>query len=218
MKVLVVGCGRVGSAVSLQLRAAGWDVSVIDESEDALGRLGDDWTGEFHVGHGMDIQLLRTAGIEDADAVVVTTDGDNSNIVIGQMAQKNFGVRSVIVRILDPARADFFKTRGLDVVCPTQSAIETLTDAVRAVEGASWPRVRPSRCTSCIAGGGKVGLEPGAGADPRRARGDADRAAARAVRRSSRPSSSTRCTAATRPSSSCSSAPGSSARRTSSSP
>jgi trk/ktr system potassium uptake protein len=51
------------------------------------------------------------------------------------MAQKNFGVRSVIVRILDPARADFFKTRGLDVVCPTQSAIETLTTAVRAVEG-----------------------------------------------------------------------------------
>jgi len=133
----VVGCGRVGSAVSLQLRAAGWDVSVIDENEDALGRLGEDWTGEFHVGHGMDIHLLRTAGIEEADAVVVTTDGDNSNIVIGQMAQKNFGVGSVIVRILDPARAEFFKTRGLDVVCPTQSAIETLTSAVRAVEAAS---------------------------------------------------------------------------------
>ena len=55
----VVGCGRVGSAVALELRAAGWDVTVIDEREDALGRLGDDWTGEFHVGHGMDIQLLR---------------------------------------------------------------------------------------------------------------------------------------------------------------
>jgi len=134
--VIVVGCGRVGSAVALQLKKAGWQVSVIDEREDALGRLGDDWTGEFHVGHGMDISLLRRAGIADADAVVVTTDGDNSNIVIGQMAQKSFGVRSVIVRILDPARADFFKTRGLDVVCPTQSAIETLTNAVRAVEGA----------------------------------------------------------------------------------
>ena len=137
MKVLVVGCGRVGSAVSLQLRAAGWDVSVIDENEDALGRLGDEWTGEFHVGHGMDISLLRTAGIEDADAVVVTTDGDNSNIVIGQMAQKNFGVSSVIVRILDPARAEFFRTRGLNVVCPTQSAIQTLTGAVLAVEAAA---------------------------------------------------------------------------------
>jgi trk system potassium uptake protein TrkA len=136
VKVLVIGCGRVGSAVALQLRGAGWDVSVIDEREDALGRLGDDWAGEFHVGHGMDIPLLRTAGIEDADAVVVTTDGDNSNIVIGQMAQKQFDVRSVVVRILDPARAEFFKSRGLNVVCPTQSAIETLTNAVRAYEGA----------------------------------------------------------------------------------
>ena len=84
----------------------------------------------------MDIRLLRDSGIEEADAVVVTTDGDNSNIVIGQMAQKRFDVRSVVVRILDPARAEFFKTRGLNVVCPTQSAIETLTNAVRTFEGA----------------------------------------------------------------------------------
>jgi trk system potassium uptake protein len=136
VKVLVIGCGRVGSAVAIDLRGAGWEVSAVDEREEALGRLGDDWTGEFHVGHGMDIQLLQRAGIEDADAVVVTTDGDNSNIVIGQMAQKKFDVQSVIVRILDPARAEFFKTRGLNVVCPTQSAIETLTNAVRAFEGA----------------------------------------------------------------------------------
>jgi trk system potassium uptake protein len=136
VKVLVIGSGRVGSAVALELRRAGWEVSVVDEREDALGRLGDDWTGEFHVGHGMDIQLLRSAGIGDADAVVVTTDGDNSNIVIGQMAQKQFDVRSVVVRILDPARAEFYRARGLNVVCPTQSAIETLTNAVRAFEGA----------------------------------------------------------------------------------
>jgi trk system potassium uptake protein len=136
VKVLVIGCGRVGSAVALELKGAGWEVSVIDEREDAMVRLGELWTGEFHVGHGMDIQLLQRAGIEEADAVVVTTDGDNSNIVIGQMAQKKFDVRSVIVRILDPARAEFFKSRGLNVVCPTQSAIETLTNAVRAYEGA----------------------------------------------------------------------------------
>jgi trk/ktr system potassium uptake protein len=136
VKVLIIGCGRVGSSVALNLRAAGWGVTVIDEREEALGRLGDDWAGEFHVGHGMDIQLLRSAGIEDADAVVVTTDGDNSNLVIGQMAQKRFDVRSVVVRVLDPARAEFFKSRGLNVVCPTSSAIETLTNAVRASEGA----------------------------------------------------------------------------------
>jgi trk system potassium uptake protein len=133
VKVVVIGCGRVGSAVALRLRNAAWEVSVIDEREEALGRLGDQWNGEFHVGHGMDIGLLRRAGIEEADAVVVTTDGDNSNIVIGQIAQKQFDVRSVVVRILDPARAEFFSQRGLNVVCPTKNAIETLVEAVDAV-------------------------------------------------------------------------------------
>jgi trk system potassium uptake protein len=136
MKVIVIGCGRVGSAVALELKSVGWDVAVIDEREEALGRLGDGWSGEFLVGHGMDLQLLREAGIEDADAVVVTTDGDNSNIVIGQMAQKQFAVPSVVVRVLDPARAQFYSSHGLNVVCPTSSAIATLTDAVRAAEGA----------------------------------------------------------------------------------
>jgi trk system potassium uptake protein TrkA len=136
MKVLVIGCGRVGSAVARDLKNVGWEVTVIDEREEALGRLGEAWTGEFLVGHGMDLQLLRNAGIEDADAVVVTTDGDNSNIVIGQMAQKHFAVPSVVVRVLDPARAQFYTSRGLNVVCPTSSAIATLTDAVRAAEGA----------------------------------------------------------------------------------
>ena len=136
VKVIVVGCGRVGSAVALELREAGWDVSVIDEREEALGRLGDDWAGEFLVGHGIDLPLLREAGIEGADAVVVATDGDNSNIVIGQMAQKKFGVATVVIRILDPARAAFYTSRGLNVVCPTSSAIETFTDAVRSFEGA----------------------------------------------------------------------------------
>jgi trk system potassium uptake protein TrkA len=134
MKVIVVGCGRVGSAVALELRRAGWDVAVIDEREEALGRLGDDWTGEFYVGHGMDIQLLKDAGIELADAVVVSTNGDNTNIVVGQVAQKQFDVRCVIVRVLDPARADFYASRGLRTVCPTSSAIAALTEAVRAFE------------------------------------------------------------------------------------
>jgi trk system potassium uptake protein len=136
MKVIVIGSGRVGSSVALELKAAGWEVTVIDEREEALGRLVDNWTGEFIVGHGMDLQLLRDAGIDDADAVVVTTDGDNSNIVIGQMAKKQFNVPSVVIRVLDPARAEFYTSRGLNVVCPTSSAIASLTSAVRAYEGA----------------------------------------------------------------------------------
>lgn len=136
MKAIVVGCGRVGSSVALQLHDSGWDVTCIDENEDALTRLGESWTGGFLVGHGMDLQLLRDAGIEEADAVVVTTDGDNSNIVIGQAAQGRFEVPTVVVRVLDPGRAQFYAERGLRVVCPTSAAIETLVGAVRATETA----------------------------------------------------------------------------------
>jgi trk system potassium uptake protein TrkA len=136
MKVIVVGCGRVGSAVALELKGSGWDVSVIDEREEALGRLGDDWTGGFFVGHGMDLHLLREAGVEEADAFIVTTDGDNTNIVVGQVAQKQFGVPSVIVRILDPLRAEFYRERGMDVVCPTQSAIQELVAKATEFQGA----------------------------------------------------------------------------------
>jgi trk system potassium uptake protein TrkA len=134
MKALVIGCGRVGSSVALQLDEEGWDVAVVDEKEDALSRLGDHWPGSFLVGHGMDVDLLHAAGIEDADAVVVATDGDNTNIVIGQVAQKRFDVQCVVVRVLDPARARFYADRGLRTVCPTSVAIDTLMEAVRACE------------------------------------------------------------------------------------
>ena len=133
----MIGCGRVGSAVSLQLAGSGWDVTVLDENEDSLARLGDHWTGGFVVGHGMDLKLLREGGIEEADAVVVTTDGDNTNIVIAQVAQKQFEVPTVVVRILDPARAQFYAEKGLRIVCPTSAAIETLVETVRATEVAT---------------------------------------------------------------------------------
>ena len=132
----MIGCGRVGSSVARQLDGSGWDVTVLDENEDALGRLGESWTGGFLVGHGMDLQLLREAGIEEADAVVVTTDGDNTNIVIAQAAQLQFQVPTVIARLLDPARAQFYAARGLRIVSPTSAAIESLVGAVRATEEA----------------------------------------------------------------------------------
>ena len=132
LKALVIGCGRVGSTIALQLLQEGWDVTVVDENEDALSRLGENWPGAFVVGHGMDADLLRAAGIEEADAVVVSTDGDNTNIVVGQVVQKRFGVDCVVVRLLDPARAEFFAGQGMRTVCPTSNAIEVLTDAARS--------------------------------------------------------------------------------------
>jgi trk system potassium uptake protein TrkA len=130
VKALVIGCGRVGSNLAVSLQKDGWDVTAVDENEEALNRLGERWSGPFIVGHGMDAEVLREAGIEDADAVVVATDGDNTNIVIGQLAKKRFGVERVVVRLLDPARAEFYRTRGMQVVCPTETAIRDLRQAV----------------------------------------------------------------------------------------
>jgi trk system potassium uptake protein TrkA len=132
VRALVVGCGRVGSTVALTLSEEGWDVTAVDESDAALARLGERWRGGFVNGHGMDVDVLREAGIEHADAVVVATDGDNTNIVVAQIAQRLFGVDCVVVRLLDPARADFYADRGLDVVCPTRTAYETMAERVRA--------------------------------------------------------------------------------------
>ena len=132
MKVIIVGCGRVGSSIAHQLDREGWDVVAVDEKEEALSRLGDHWSGGFIVGHGMDGDVLRQAGIEEADAVVVATNGDNTNIVVGQVVQKRFGVECVVVRLLDPARAKFYAYQGMRTVCPTSTAIEVLNEAVRS--------------------------------------------------------------------------------------
>ena len=134
MKAVVIGCGRTGSAVAKGLATDGWDVTVLDESEDALIRLGPSWPGGFVLGHGMDVSVLERAGMEDADAAVVSTDGDNTNIVIGQVLQKRFGIGTVVVRVLDPARARFYEERGLNTVCPTKTAISVLLDTVRAAQ------------------------------------------------------------------------------------
>lgn len=133
MQALVIGCGRTGSAVARTLAEEGWDVTCVDEDEHALGRLGG-WHGGFVVGHALDLRVLEEAGAADAHAAVVATDGDNTNIVVGQVLQKRFEIGCVVVRVLDPRRAAFYAERGLRTVSPTQTAIGVLTDAVRACE------------------------------------------------------------------------------------
>jgi len=132
VNAVVIGCGRVGSAVAKGLAAEGWEVTVVDEDEDALGRLGAGWRGGFVVGHGMDVTVLERAALADADAAVVSTDGDNTNIVIGQILSKRYGIETVAVRVLDPARAKLYSDRGMRIVCPTQTAISELLDTVRS--------------------------------------------------------------------------------------
>jgi len=132
VNAVVIGCGRVGSAVAKGLVAKGWDVTVVDESEDALVRLGPNWRGGFVIGHGMDTNVLDEAGVAETDAAVVATSGDNTNVVIGQVLQRRYGTSTVVVRVLDPARAKFYAERGLNTVCPTQTAISVLLETVHA--------------------------------------------------------------------------------------
>ena len=132
MKAVVIGCGRVGSAVAQQLADEGWSVTAIDENEEALARLGAGWKGGFVVGHAMETEILVRAGIESADAAVVATSGDNTNIVVGQVIQRQYGLACVVDRVLDPRRAEFYAKRGLRTVCPTQTAISFLVEEVRS--------------------------------------------------------------------------------------
>jgi trk system potassium uptake protein len=135
MKLLIVGCGRVGSAIAARMAADGHDVSVIDEDPEALRRLPQEWPGRFIHGHGLDTNVLIEGGIDSADAVVVATSGDNTNVVIAQVAQKRFGCPCVVTRVLDPGRAAFYATQGLHTVCPTSGAIDVVTQAICATPG-----------------------------------------------------------------------------------
>jgi trk system potassium uptake protein TrkA len=143
VKAVVIGCGRVGSSVAKGLAAKGWDVTAVDENEDALTRLGPHWEGGFILGHGMDTAKLERAGVQDADAAVVATDGDNTNLVIGQVLQKRYEIGTVVVRVLDPARAKFYADRGLNTVCPTQTAISVLLETVTAAAPSPEPAEAP---------------------------------------------------------------------------
>jgi trk system potassium uptake protein len=138
MFVLIVGCGRVGSAIANSMLSEGHDVSVLDEDPEALALLDrgqtDSWEergGRYTVGTALELDALLAAGIEEADAFVASTDGDNTNLVIAQIAKRRFNIERVVVRVLDPARARWYAEQGLQTVCPTQTAIELLEAAVR---------------------------------------------------------------------------------------
>jgi trk system potassium uptake protein TrkA len=131
MHVVIAGCGRVGSSLALSLVAEGWEVAVIDESAESFHLLGEDFAGQFVEGKALDWDVLRAAGIEHADAVVTATDGDNTNIVVAQVARKKFGVKCVVARVYDPLRAELFAETGIRTVCPTKDARLLLLDAVR---------------------------------------------------------------------------------------
>jgi trk system potassium uptake protein TrkA len=135
--VVIAGCGRVGSSIAKKMLGDGHEVSVLDEDPEAIAQLekgsASTWEeqgGSFTVGTALELDALLEAGIDRADAFIASTDGDNTNLVIAQVAQRRFGVARVVVRVLDPARARWYEEQGLKTVCPTQIAIEMLESAV----------------------------------------------------------------------------------------
>ena len=139
MFIVIVGAGRVGSSLARAMLREGHEVSCLDEDSEAHARLevgmDEAWEeagGQFTVGTALEIEALTQAGIERADVFVASTNGDNTNIVIAQIAKRRFNVPKVIARILDPYRAKWYADQGLDTICPTKVAIEMLENEVRA--------------------------------------------------------------------------------------
>lgn len=119
MNIVILGCGRVGSRLASMLDNLGHHVSVIDNNPDAFKRLPPDFRGKEVLGIGIDEDVLKRAGIENADIFAALTNGDNTNIMASQVAKELFQVGRVIARIYDPIRENTYHMLGLETVCPT---------------------------------------------------------------------------------------------------
>ena len=133
MNVVVMGCGRVGARVSAILDQHGHNVSVVDTNPDAFRRLGEKFGGDTLIGTGIDEDVLRRAGIDQADVFIAVTNGDNRNIMAAQVAHTVFGIEHVVVRIYDPVREDTYRRLGLRTVCPTTTIAAMIIDQINDV-------------------------------------------------------------------------------------
>ena len=119
MKVVIMGCGRVGAALATMLDADGHDVTVLDVRQEAFRRLPPEFKGRRHTGNGIDQDVLARIGLAQADAFVATTQGDNRNVMATQIAKHVFGVRRTLCRIYDPIREQIYNELGLETISPT---------------------------------------------------------------------------------------------------
>lgn len=130
MNIMVIGGGHLGRALAEKLDDLEHDVVIIEEDEEKLKSLSDDFKGLYFSFFPMDINNLKRAGIESCDAIAVVTPDDNLNITVAQIAKNIFGINNVVSRITDPLREEFFNALGLKTVCPTNMATESLITAI----------------------------------------------------------------------------------------
>jgi trk system potassium uptake protein TrkA len=144
MRVIIVGCGRVGSELANALSAERHEVVIIDRSPLSFGRLSRDFSGRMLTGVGFDREILQKADIEGADALATTTDSDNVNIVVAVTAKETFKVPHVVARIYDPQAAEIYRREGIPTVTPTLVAANTMKTMI------SHPRL--AKLSTCGSG------------------------------------------------------------------
>ena len=130
MNVVIMGCGRVGAQLAALLEEAGHKVTILDRDAYSFHRLPSSFNGTPLVGDGTDEESLKKAGIEEADAFVAVTQGDNRNVMAAQIAKEVFNVPKVVCRIYDPLREEIYHTLGLDTISPTKVGAQLLRGKV----------------------------------------------------------------------------------------
>jgi trk system potassium uptake protein TrkA len=156
MHIVIMGCGRVGSTLAVELEQQGHSVAVIDREAASFRRLGPDFGGQTVTGVGFDRDRLRDAGIERAHAFAAVSSGDNSNILAARVARENFGVQNVVARIYDPKRAEIYERLGI----PTVATVAWSTGQMlrRLLPGHVWEEWRDPSGTVVLA---QVTPDPG---------------------------------------------------------
>ncbi len=132
MKVFIMGCGRVGAHLAILLDAEGHLVTVLDTDTYSFRRLPPVFNGTALLGNGTDEELLRKAGIEEADAFVAVTQGDNRNVMAAQIAKHIFNVPRVVCRIYDPLRRELYNTLGIEAFSPTTIFAQMLKEKLES--------------------------------------------------------------------------------------
>jgi len=132
MKVVIMGCGRVGARLAVSLDADGHSVTILDTNAYSFRRLPPDFKGTAFVGNGTDEGALIKAGIEEADVFLSLTQGDNRNVMAAQMAKYIFKAPRVICRIYDPLRQEMYSSLGLEAISPTTIFAEMLKEKLES--------------------------------------------------------------------------------------
>ncbi|HMZ14482.1 MAG TPA: TrkA family potassium uptake protein [Mycobacterium sp.] len=139
MRVVVMGCGRVGASLADALSRIGHEVAIIDRDPAAFHRLSPEFSGQRVLGMGFDREVLLRSGIEDAGAFAAVSSGDNSNIISARVARETFGVQRVVARIYDAKRAAVYERLGIPTVATVPWTTDRLLNAlVGDAETTKW--------------------------------------------------------------------------------